>query len=201
MGLGIAFYVLFMLIDIIISIWNSYNVGRSLEYMRINNIYNDWPRLVSYSTLVLSFAGAAYGTTGILSIIAYYFSYISSNTLISVLSLSFLVFGLLIILFGIVVTVNSIIVAYKTRNFWSVLVALFNSISTIWNIFIYIEGFSYAIESLRDISNDRDSQNALALIIIAAVLISFFLVYGAYKYGKYSLYKNTVSINPSPIDY
>ncbi|BFI73700.1 hypothetical protein YN1_6870 [Nanoarchaeota archaeon] len=202
MGLGLLIYVLILILDIGISIWNSYNSGKALEIMKIENIESDWPRMVAYSALILSFAGAAYGDLGILSIIAYYLGYINLYTLTSLLSFSFIVFGFLIIIFGLVITVNSIIVAYKTKSFTSIFVAIYNSIATIWDIYSYIQGFSYAFNTLRGfVSNDRDSQGVFVVLIIIAVLIAIFMVYGAYKHGRASAYKYSKSISvPSPIE-
>ena len=202
MGISI-FYILIVIFDILLSIWNAYNAGRSLEYMKLNNIESDWPRMVAYSTLILSFAGAAYSNTSLLSIAAYYLGYIDIYTLLGVLSFSFLVFGFLIILFGIVVTINSIIVASKTRRFFDIAIAIYNSIAVIWDIYSYIEGFSTAFSILRNQfgNEERNSQGVFILIIIAAVLIAIFMVYGAFKYGKASVYKvEKMSVQPSPIE-
>jgi len=202
MGINI-FYILIVIFDILLSIWNAYNAGRSLEYMKLNNIESDWPRMVAYSTLILSFAGAAYSNTSLLSIAAYYLGYIDIYTLLGVLSFSFLVFGFLIILFGIVVTINSIIVASKTRRFFDIAIAAYNSIAVIWDIYSYIEGFSTAFSILRNQfgNEERNSQGVFILIIIAAVLIAVFMVYGAFKYGKASVYKvEKMSMQPSPIE-
>jgi len=202
MGIGI-FYILIVIFDILISIWNAYNAGKALEYMKLNNIESDWPRMVAYSTLILSFAGAAYANTSLLSIAAYYLGYIDIYTLLGVLSFSFLVFGFLIILFGIVVTINSIIVASKTRRFFDIAIAIYNSIAVIWDIYSYIEGFSTAFSILRNQfgNEERNSQGVFILIIIAAVLIAVFMVYGAFKYGKASVYKvEKMSMQPSPIE-
>ncbi|MFP3132139.1 MAG: hypothetical protein RXQ77_02265 [Candidatus Nanopusillus sp.] len=202
MGISI-FYILIVIFDILLSIWNAYNAGRSLEYMKLNNIESDWPRMVAYSTLILSFAGAAYSNTSLLSIAAYYLGYIDIYTLLGVLSFSFLVFGFLIILFGIVVTINSIIVASKTRRFFDIAIAVYNSIAVIWDIYSYIEGFSTAFSILRNQfgNEERNSQGVFILIIIAAVLIAVFMVYGAFKYGKASVYKvEKMSVQPSPIE-
>jgi hypothetical protein len=202
MGLDIL-YVLIVIFDILISIWNAYNAGKALEYMKLNNIESDWPRMVAYSTLILSFAGAAYGNASLLSIAAYYLGYIDIYTLLGVLSFSFLVFGFLIILFGIVVTINSIIVASKTKRFFDIFIAIYNSIAVIWDIYSYIEGFSTAFNILKDQfgNEERNSQGVFILIIIAAVLIAVFMVYGAFKYGKASVYKvERLSVQPSPIE-
>ena len=202
MGLDIL-YILIIIFDILISIWNAYNAGKALEYMKLNNIDSDWPRMVAYSTLILSFAGASYGNASLLSIVAYYLGYINIYTLLGILSFSFLVFGFLIILFGIVVTVNSIIVASKTKRFFDIFIAIYNSIAVIWDIYSYIEGFSTAFNILRNqFSNEeRNSQGEFVLIVIAAVLIAVFMVYGAFKYGRASVYKVEKSyIQPSPIE-
>jgi len=202
MGLDI-FYILIVIFDILISIWNAYNAGKALEYMKLNNIDSDWPRMVAYSTLILSFAGAAYGNASLLSIVAYYLGYIDIYTLLGVLSFSFLVFGFLIILFGIVVTINSIIVASKTKRFFDIFIAIYNSIAVIWDIYSYIEGFSTAFSILRNqfANEERNSQGVFVLIIIAAVLIALFMVYGVFKYGKASVYKvEKLSVQPSPVE-
>ena len=197
------FYILISIFNILISIWNAYNAGKALEYIKLNNIESDWPRIVAYSALILSFAGAAYGNAALLSVGAYYMGYIDAYTLLGVLSFSFLIFGFLIIVFGIIITANSIMVASKTKNIFDILIAAFNSIATIWNVYIYIQGFSAALSVLKDQfgSEDRNSQTALILLIVAAVLIAVFMVYGAYKYGRASVYKvESVSAQPSPIE-
>jgi len=202
MGIDIL-YVLIVVFDILISIWNAYNAGKALEYMKLNNIESDWPRMVAYSTLILSFAGAAYGNASLLSIVAYYLGYIDIYTLLGILSFAFLVFGFLIILFGIVITVNSIIVASKTKSFFDIFIAIYNSIAVIWDIYTYIEGFSTAFNILKDQfgNEERNSQGIFILIIIAAILIAVFMVYGAFKYGKASVYKvENLSVQPSPIE-
>jgi hypothetical protein len=197
------FYILIAIFNILISIWNAYNAGKALEYMKLNNIESDWPRMVAYSALILSFAGAAYGNVSLLSIVAYYLGYIDIYTLLGVLSFSFLVFGFLIILFGIVITINSIIVASKTKRFFDIFIAAYNSIATIWNIYAYIRGFSIAFNILKNqfSSENRNSQGVFILVVIAAVLIAVFMVYGAYKYGRASVYKvERLFVQPSPIE-
>ena len=197
------FYILISIFNILISIWNAYNAGKALEYIKLNNIESDWPRMVAYSALILSFAGAAYGNAALLSIVAYYIGYVDAYTLLGVLSFSFLVFGFLIVVFGIIITANSIMVASKTKNIFDILIAAFNSIATIWNVYTYIQGFSTALSVLKDQfgSEDRNSQGIFILIIIAAVLIAVFMVYGAYKYGRASVYKvESVSTQSSPIE-
>jgi ABC-type multidrug transport system permease subunit len=203
MGFGLILSVIILIFDILISVWNAYNAGKSLEIMKIENINEDWPRMVAYSALVLSFAGATYGNLGILSLIAYYLGYINYYTLASLLSFSFLVFGFLIILFGLVITVNSIIVAYKTKGFWNIAIAIYNSIATIWDIYTYIQGFSYALNTVKGLfsSEDRNSQGIFIVLIIVAALIAIFLVYGAYKHGRASAYKIKTHISlPSPVE-
>jgi hypothetical protein len=195
-------YVIILILDILISIWNSYNAGKALEVMRIENIDKDWPRMVVYSALILSFAGAAYGNLGILSLIAYYLGYVNYYTLISLLSFSFLVFGFLIVLFGLVITVDSIIIAYKTKSFWNIFISMYNSIATIWNIYVYIQGFSSAFDTVKGFfsSGDEDSK-AFIILVVVAVLVAIFLVYGAYKYGRASVYKiKTETPSPSPVE-
>ncbi len=66
-----------------------------------------------------------------------------------------------------------------------------------------MEGFSTAFNILRNqLSNEeKNSQGIFVLRIIAAVLIAVFMVYGAFKYGKASVYKiERLSIQPSPIE-
>ena len=171
MDAGLILYILILVIDILISLWNSYNAGKELEIMKIENIDKDWPRMIAYSALILSFAGAAYGDLGILSLVAYYLGYIDYNTLLGLLSFSFIVFGFLIILFGLLITVDSIIVAYKTRKLSAIGISIWNSIATIWNIYSYIQGFSYAFQTMKNLfsSDERNSQGIFIALIIIAV--------------------------------
>ncbi|WP_231434182.1 hypothetical protein [Candidatus Nanopusillus massiliensis] len=104
---------------------------------------------------------------------------------------------------AIIVTVISIIVASKTKRFFDIFIAIYNSIAVIWDIYSYIEGFSTPVNILRNQfgNEERNSQGVFILIIIAAVLIAVFMVYEASIYGKASVYKVEKSyIQPSPIE-
>ena len=93
-------------------------------------------------------------------------------------------FGTLIVFSGIVITIQSILVAYLRRDFWSIIVAIYNTIASIWNIFIYLSSFRYATSIAKKYGDDEDNRSKAIIILIISALIAIFLVYTFYKAGK-----------------
>ncbi|MGC8673425.1 MAG: hypothetical protein ACP5TO_08030, partial [Thermoplasmata archaeon] len=95
-----------------------------------------------------------------------------------VLAFNFIVFGLMIIGFGFMITVQSIIIAAKRRSIGSILIALWNTFAEVWDIASYVEGFK---ESVSILSRERRG-NALVIVVVS-LLIAYFITHAAYKHG------------------
>jgi hypothetical protein len=179
------FTILIMIFNLLISMWNAYSTGyNSVALQKYRGKFADFFQIANSFGLVLSFAGAAYALTYFLSLIASSIGYISSDIVTLIAAYNLLVFGGLLTFSGIIIAVESVLVAYMQRNFWSIAIAIYNSIASIWNVYAYISSFKTATSIIGSFENDNDSKLKAILIIIVAALIAIFLVYGFYKFGK-----------------
>jgi len=171
--------ILILLFDFVISIWNAYASGYNIGLLRDSDD-GTFKKIASYSGLGLAFAGMVYVLIVVLSFLAYFFDYAAEDTVTFVLSLDFLVLGVLIIGFGFVIAIQSIIIATQRRDFRSILTALYNGFAEILDIASYVSGFKEAMQTAG--GNKKGEGNAIVIIIVA-VLIGFFVIFAAYKHG------------------
>ena len=170
--------ILVLIFDLILSIWNAYASGFNIGTIRKNG-GGKFSEIVSYAGLCLAFAGAVYVLMVILSFGAYLLDYVSMDAVNTAIALDFLVFGFLIIVFGLLVTVQSVIAASRNRG-WSILGAVYNIFAEVLDITNYASAFS---ETRHMISgNHKDDENVVGIIILS-ILIGFFIVFAAYKHG------------------
>ncbi|HVP93728.1 MAG TPA: hypothetical protein VMS89_00990 [Methanoregulaceae archaeon] len=170
--------VLILIFDLILSIWNAYVSGYNIGLIRKSG-GGGFGEIVSYAGLCLAFAGAVYVLIVILSFVGYILGYVSNDAVDTAFAYDFLVFGILIIIFGLLVTIQSIIAASK-KGGWSILGAFYNVFAEVLDISNYVSAFSDTRHMIS--GNDKDNENVVAIIFIA-VLIGFFIVFAAYKHG------------------
>jgi len=175
--------ILILVIDFGFSIWNAYASGLNVEMLRREG-GSSWLRAVAYSGLGLAYSGTSYVMLIVVGYTAYALGYISSDVVGGVLGLDFLFFGLLIIGFGLMVTIQSIIVAFRRRSFGSIAIAVWNIFAEIWDIASYAEGFGEAVSLVKGTGGDERDETSLVLIVIVALLIAYFIVHAAYIHGK-----------------
>ncbi len=175
-----------MIFNLLISLWNAYASGyNSVLLERTKKMpFKDFFNIANSFSLVLAFGGASYSLSFFISLLASYLGYISPEVALLISAYSFLVFGGLITFAGIVITIESIIVAYYKRNFWSIGIAIYNTIASIWNLYNYITSFSYVKEIAGQYGSSEDNRTKAIIIIVIAALIALFLVYSFYKIGK-----------------
>ncbi len=181
-GISIGLFLL-LAVNFGISLWNAYAAGYNLTMLR----YAETPlksffTFASYATLVLSFAGVSQVFATVLSLILLALGKISVDVVLYVSGYSFLVFGTLIVFSGIIITIESIVIATQKRDFWSILISIYNVIASIFNIYNYITTFRYASELIKS-GDEREENNALLIVLVSA-LFAFFVVYNFYKMGK-----------------
>jgi len=174
---------LILILDFGFSIWNAYASGMNVETLRREG-GSSWLRAVAYSGLGLAYAGTSYVMLIVVGYVAYFFGYVSSDVAGAVMGLDFLVFGLLIIGFGLMVTIQSVIVAVRRRSFGSIAIAIWNMFTEIWDIASYVEGFGEAVSLVKGGGSDERDETSLIIIVIVALLIAYFIVHAAYMHGK-----------------
>jgi len=177
-SLSDAFLVGVILLDLVLSLWNAYAAGLTWTLLK-NQRGQGFAKVTAIAGLGLAFAGMAYATLIILSYFALILNFLAIGDFLFLVSFDFLVFGAMIIGFGLVVTAQSIAIAYRRRKFGDIAVAAWNVFTEIWDISIYAEGFH---DAAGVVSQDRNRVNLYA-IIAAAVGIAFIVTYVAYRHG------------------
>lgn len=167
-----------LVLDFVFSLWNAYASGLSWSLVR-NLPGQRFAKVSAIAGVGLAFAGISYVLTLVLSYLAVVVGALSLGEFLFLASFDFLVFGAMIIGFGLVVTAQSVAIAYRQRNFGSIAVAAWNVFSEVWDISIYAEGFRDAAGA---VSNDRERANVYALVAVA-VGIAFLITFVAFRHG------------------
>lgn len=177
--LGALLVGLLLIFDFVISIWNAYASGYNIGMLRKLG-KGGFSRAAAYSGLGLAFAGMTYVLIVVLSFIAYALGYVGIGVVDYALAFNFIVFGLMIIGFGIMVTIQSIIIAVHRKSFGSIIIAIWNTFAIVFDIASYVEGFRASVNMLK--ANKSDRANALVIVLVA-VLIAYFITHAMYKHG------------------
>ena len=189
--LSTIFVIVIVVFDFVISIWNAYSAGVTLTLLR-GQPGQTFARVAAGSGLGLAFAGMAYAMLIVFAFAALLLGVLVAGDVAVVLAFDFLVFGAMIIGFGLVVTAQSIAIAYRQRSFGTIAISAWNVFAEVWDIAIYAEGFKAAYGSL---GGGRDRVNLYAVLLLA-ILVAFFITYAAYRHGVKST-ERTLSGAPS----
>ncbi|MGC8647732.1 MAG: hypothetical protein ACP5SA_02840 [Candidatus Micrarchaeia archaeon] len=173
------FAILILALDFAISIWNAYASGYNIGILRKGSP-SSFSKVAAYSGLALAFTGITYVLVVVLSFIAYALQYVGIGVVEYALAFDFVVFGLMIIGFGLMITIQSIELAVKRKSFGSILVAIWNTFAEVWDIASYVEGFKASVSMLK---GNRESRSNALVIVLVAVLIAYFITHAAYKHG------------------
>ncbi|HEV2231680.1 MAG TPA: hypothetical protein VGS18_05800, partial [Thermoplasmata archaeon] len=110
-----------LVLDFVFSLWNAYASGLSWSLVR-NLPGQRFAKVSAIAGVGLAFAGISYVLTLVLSYLAVVVGALSLGEFLFLASFDFLVFGAMIIGFGLVVTAQSVAIAYRQRNFGSIAV-------------------------------------------------------------------------------
>jgi hypothetical protein len=176
---------LILVLNFVLSIWNSYTAGFTYGMLRKNG-GPSWMYLSTILGLALGLAGAVYVTAIVLSLVAYAFGLVDVSIINLLLAYNFLITGGLITALGIGATVQSIYIAIKKPGAWTVAGALYNTFASIWNVFVYIRNFGPAV-SLINYEKQNDRRSSLVTLIILAIIVTLLgvlLSYIAFHAGR-----------------
>ncbi|NPA38427.1 MAG: hypothetical protein GXN99_01375 [Candidatus Nanohaloarchaeota archaeon] len=174
-----------MLFGLGISFWNAYATGYNsviLQYYK--GKFKEFFTIANSFSLVLAFAGAAYYLSYFIAYIMAYLGKISYDVVMLISAYSFVVFGTLLVFTGVVIAIESILIAYLRRDFWSIFVAIYNSLVSILNLYTYFNAIGDAYNLIKGSGDDEDSKNKALMIVLLSAIISIILVYLFYKKGK-----------------
>ena len=176
---------LIVVIDLVLSIWNSYTAGFSYGMLKKSS-GPSWMYLSPILGLAMGLAGAVYVTAIVASVVAYVLGLVDVGAVNLLLTYNFLITGGLITVLGIGVTVQSIYIAVKRPGVWTVLGALYNTFASIWNVFVYIQNFGPAV-SIINSERQNERKSGLGTLIVLAVVVTVlgvFLSYIAFYAGR-----------------
>ncbi len=179
-----VFAIIILVVNFVFSIWNSYSAGLSYGMLKRNG-GPAWAYLSTILGLSLGLVGGVYVTSIVVGFIGFFFGFVDLGTVDLLFAYNFLVTGLLIVVLGIGVTIQSIYVAAKRPSFWSVGSALFNTIASIWNVFVYMKNFG-PLESLinQERQSERDSNlGTLIILAIIVVVLGVLMAYVSFNAG------------------
>jgi hypothetical protein len=180
-----------LVFDFVVSLWNAYSSGVIWGLLR-HQPGHAFEKTCAIAGLGLAFAGMAYATTIVLSWLALLIGFIAVWDFLYLVSFDFLVFGAMIIGFGLLITVQSIAIAYRERNYGSIAIATWNTFSEIWDIATSVQGFQAAASTVK---GDRSGRANVTAILVVAVSIALLVTYFAFRAG---LRKSEGAIDQSP---
>ncbi len=182
-NLDILLLVVILILDFALSIWNAYASGYNIGMLRKQQNKSEFANVAAWSGVGLAFAGITYVLLVVLAYIAAALGYIDATTAGAVLGFDQIVFGLMIIGFGLMITIQSVIIAAKRKNIMSIIVAVFNVAMEALNIYVYISSFQDSLTMVKGIAGNKNDQQNTVILVILAILIGFFVTRAAYEFG------------------
>ncbi len=188
------FLVITLVLDFVFSLWNAYASGSSWVLVR-NQPGQLFAKTCAVVGVALGFVGVSYVLIIVISYVALLVGVLAIGEFLFLVAFDFLIFGAMIIGFGLVITAQSIAIAYRQRNYGSIAVAAWNVFSEIWDISIYAEGFRDAAGTVTD---DRERVNVYAIVAIA-VGLAFLITFVAFRHGARRA-EDAIEANPRQAD-
>ncbi|HEV2165510.1 MAG TPA: hypothetical protein VGS23_00805 [Thermoplasmata archaeon] len=179
-----------LILDFVFSLWNAYASGENWALVR-NLRGQRFTKACAVVGALLAFAGISYVLVIAISYAALVVGVLAIGEFLYLASFDFLVFGAMIIGFGLVITAQSVAVAYRQRKFGDIAIAAWNVFSEIWDISIYAEGFHDAAGT---VSGERERVNVYAIIAVA-VGIAFLITFVAFRHGARKV-EDAIRANP-----
>ena len=180
--LGLVLTVVVLIIDAVISVWNSYSAGKVSSVNRGLGILFYMLGGLFPMTYVMSI---------VITVLLAYFKIITQAIVSLLLNFDFIVFGAVIIAWGVIATATSIIVTVRTRDWRAGLVSAYNIGSLVYDVWDYVSNITSAIADFTgDLASDRDEDSAILVLVVVtaiALVIGFIITYAAYRAGRESV--------------
>jgi hypothetical protein len=164
--------VLVWLLNVALSAWNAYAVGKSWVEARA---VGGWPRVMCWAGAVMSASGFSWCYLIFLALAAYQFDYLDREQLNVALNLGYLLLIPGILLAGLVITLDSWARAFRRGGFLNYGIAIYNTYAQVHNTYRAITGFGDAFESVSDFfggegRSDRKPSWLVVLLLVAVAL-------------------------------
>jgi len=174
--------ILILVLDFVISVWNSYAAGLSLGFVEVTD-GPGWLEAFAVLGLAIGLLGGAYVLTIFLALVANAYGLIGVGAVNLLIASNFLVTGGLIIVLGIGMTAESIWVAASRPGEWTVEGSIYNVFASIWNVFDYIRNFGVAMNLIKSERRGK-GQAGVILLAVISVIVAVLLSYIAFHFGR-----------------
>ncbi|AWR97834.1 hypothetical protein DFR86_09965 [Acidianus sulfidivorans JP7] len=179
MNLFLLLDIIFLIVDIFISIWNSYNSGKIAGYRRT---------LGRVFYVLGGFLPMSYVFIIVITFILSYFGYVSFSSALFLLAGSYLFFGFAIIIWGVIATYYSFVSTVKNRSWLSGFITVYDAFATIFDAWDYITSFFSNVRAARKAIDSSDfSIIDVVIIIVTGLAVGFLVSYAAFKEGLKSV--------------
>jgi hypothetical protein len=182
-----------LIIDTVISIWNSYAAGITSKASR---------RLGILFYVLGGLVPMTYVTSIVLSTLLVMFKVVSYTAVDLLLNFDFVVFGAAIIVWGVIATSTSIIVAVGARDWRAGLVSAYNIGALFYDTWDYLSNVGDAIANMvSNLTRDEDNLIVMLIALLAiALTIGLIITYAAYRAGRKRAlqYRDSTIVNDPP---
>lgn len=164
-----------LLLNLGISYWNARIVGLAWVEAKYGGI---WMRLLTWAGAIQSALGFTWSYLTILGLIAGALGYLTAEQLDVLFSLGYLVVVPGILMSGLVIWLDSLARAVRTRQFSDIAVGGYNTFAQAYNTYHAIRGVGPAFEKVLEFfksdsgDSDDDGKGAAGMLIILLVLIA-----------------------------
>lgn len=176
-------FLLVFIVNPLIAYFNAYTVGKYWNDIQYSSF---WQKTISVSALVQSVIGFSMPILGILLFIGYITKTLTMNQIDLSIDLLWLSIIIPIVGSGILITIESIKEAIRSRSFTNGALAIWNLGSTIENIFNMVSNFGSVIKDFEKRSDKEDDSSNLIVVLLVgiALLLSVGGTVLSFNYGK-----------------
>ncbi len=168
--------VLVWLLNVALSAWNAYAVGKSWAEARA---VGGWPRVMCWAGAVMSASGFSWCYLILLALVAYQFDYLDQEQFNVALNLGYLLLIPGILLAGLVITLDSWARAFRRGGFLNYGIAVYNTYAQIHNTYRAITGFGDAFGSVSDFFGGEGRSDRKPAWLVVLLLVAVALAAGA----------------------
>jgi uncharacterized membrane protein (DUF485 family) len=176
--MALVWVVLIWVLNLGISVWNAYAVGRAWVEVRHAG---GWPRFLAWMGAVMSACGFTWCYLLLLAFVAYWAQWLTTPQLEAMINLGYVLIIPGVLFSGLMITIDSWAQAYRRRTLASFGTAAYNTFAQIHNTYHAISDLGRAFRGLaaffqgsrgRD-RKDRDDAGAVLLVVLLVLLALF----------------------------
>jgi hypothetical protein len=162
------------LLNLGISIWNAYAVGKSWVEARAAG---GWPRVMCWAGAVMSASGFTWCYLLLVGLVAYHFEWIDQAQLVTAFNLGYILLIPGILLSGLLITLDSWGRAFRRGGFLNYGVAVYNTYAQVHNTYHAITSLGDAFRGVQgyfggDSRSERDRSGSAWIVVVLLVAVA-----------------------------